>query len=188
MGKIIGYLFRERLHALMDGYNNGNGINQKQLQDQTGISRKAINEYLNAKSIPRNDCLQLLAQFFRVYPEYLSGESKYKNAGDMANKKLSKEERESLIRHIEMMRYFDKEFGLDDYEQGEMTVLESHTETETVDGKEIEVQCIDDCENDYSRLLKEIEEYVGFKTKQFKDTHAKKQPVKRTKKARGNTK
>lgn len=185
--KIInGWKFRERLRALMSEYDHGNGINQKQLQDQTGISRKTINQYLNAKSIPRNDCLQILAQFFHVYPEYLSGKSNYKDVGDMIDKKVSAEERETLARHVKMLYYFDKEFGLDDYEHGEMTVLSSHMETETVDGEEIEVPCIDDFEDDYTRLLKDIEGYVTFKTKQFKDTHAKEKPVKHVKKARGN--
>lgn len=181
---IVEYKFRSRLTELMKEKE----LNQAELAAKVGFSRKAINEYLNGKSCPDKWHLHELAKFFNVFDEYLSGETEYRDAGEMADKSLTEGERETLIRHLEMMRYFDIEFGLNDYEHGKTIVLESHTETEIVDGKEIEVQCIDDFENDYTRLLKDIEAYVIFKAEQFKSTHPKIEPIRKAKKARKDAK
>ena len=176
---IIEKKFCQRLNDLM----NKKGINQKDLADELGFSRKSINEYVNGKSCPSRKRLQEIAMFFGVFEEYLSGKSDYKNAGDLADKQIG-DDFDQLSRHIRMIEYFDEKFGLNDYDHGEMTILKSHTETEIIDGKVVEVQCIDGFEDDYTRLLRDIEEYVIFKTNQFKRTHSKTSRTRREKKER----
>lgn len=175
---IIKRKFCQRLNDLM----HKRGITQKDLADELGFSRKSINEYVNGKSCPSRKRLQEIAMFFGVFEEYLSGKSDYKNAGELADKQIGGDDLEQVIRHVKMIEYFNEKYGLDGYSHGEMTILKSHTETETIDGKVVELQCVDDFEDDYTRLLRDIEEYVIFKTNQFKRTHSKLTPTRKEEK------
>lgn len=161
---IIRYKFRERLSELMKEKN----INQTALANAIKCSRKTINEYINGRSCPRNDLLGIIARYFGVTKEYLIGTSDCRN---LFGKIISESEEKVLKRHLDMLRYFDEEYGLDDYDRGEGTILESHTEIEIVDGKEVEVQYVDNFEDDYTRLLEDIERYVQYKTTEYKKTH-----------------
>lgn len=67
------FLFSTRLKELMTEHN----LTNRQLQQHTGISNQAINNWLNSQRSPTLENLWILSEYFGCTIDYLVGKSDY---------------------------------------------------------------------------------------------------------------
>ena len=108
-------------------------INQEQLAEKIGCSRKTINQYCNGKGIPDEYNRGELAKEFHVSAEYLLGEAKYPRCSDevgdactSADSALGNDGQKELAFQVELIRRFCKEYDIEitDYTAKQQKQLE----------------------------------------------------------------
>ena len=65
----------EKIGARLKELRKEKGLTQQQLADKLGLSKSAIIQYENNKRAPNFQAMSRLVAFFKVTPQYLSGES-----------------------------------------------------------------------------------------------------------------
>lgn len=116
-------IIAERLKAL----RKEKGITQKELADGANIGLSTVKQYESKKRIPEKYNLTLLANYFGVLEEWITGKSEYKTAIEKIDAELGEEKLAELRKQVKILTWLEQEFGLhcEDYSPEQLQRLDS---------------------------------------------------------------
>lgn len=116
-------IIAERLKAL----RKERGITQKELADGANIGLSTVKQYESKKRIPEKYNLTLLANYFGVLEEWITGQSEYKTAIEKIDAELGEEKLAELRKQVKILTWLEQEFGLhcEDYSPEQLQQLDS---------------------------------------------------------------
>lgn len=116
-------IIAERLKAL----RKEKGITQRQLAEGANIGLSTVKQYESKKRIPEKYNLTLLANYFGVLEEWITGNSEYKTAIEKIDAELGKEKLAELRKQVKMLTWLEEEFGLrcEDYSPEQLQQLDA---------------------------------------------------------------
>lgn len=86
------------------------GITQADLANSAGIGLSTVKQYESQKRIPEKYNLTLLANYFGVLEEWITGESEYKTVFDKLDAELGEEKLAELRDQVQCLSWLEKEF------------------------------------------------------------------------------
>ena len=115
-------IIAERLKAL----RKERGITQKELADGANIGLSTVKQYESKKRIPEKYNLTLLANYFGVLEEWITGQSEYKTAIEKIDAELGEERLTELRKQVKILTWLEQEFGLhcEDYSPEQLQQLD----------------------------------------------------------------
>ncbi len=103
------------------------GITQKELADGANIGLSTVKQYESRKRIPEKYNLTLIANYFGVLEEWITGKSEYKTVIEKIDAEIGEERLAELRNQIKVLDWLEKEFGLhcEEYSAEQLQQLDS---------------------------------------------------------------